>query len=154
MHVTRKGEEFLTTFYTNFEADHPQYKNAHINCLELLTVLHAVRLWAPLWSGRHLRIFSDNMATVISVNKGTSQSVTFMSILRELFWLSVLYDFRVSAVHVPGTDNVLADVISRLHVPTMARRFLNMFNLGVDRLNVFHNMSFESFLCLQGNLPP
>ena len=34
-----------------------------------------------------------------------------------MFWLSVVYNFRLTAMHVPGVDNVLADKISRLHDP-------------------------------------
>ena len=31
--------------------------------------------------------------------------------------LSAVYNFRLTAMHVPGEDNVLADKISRLHEP-------------------------------------
>ena len=38
-----------------------------------------------------------------------------MPFLRELFWLSAIYNFKITAKFVPGKLNILADTISRLH---------------------------------------
>ena len=40
-----------------------------------------------------------------------------MKYLRYVFWLSAVYNFRLRAVHVPGVENVLSVMISRLHEP-------------------------------------
>ena len=137
-------------FYTNFAADYPSYKNSHINCLELLTVLEATKRWAPTWGGLHIRVLSDNSSTVCAINKGSSHSPEFMGILRTLFWLSVKYDFRLSAEHIKGEHNVITDMISRLHMPAMCEKFvkwMNPVNLCID---CTCNMSYDSFLHLQG----
>ena len=38
-----------------------------------------------------------------------------MHYIRQLFWLSAIYNFRLIAKHIPGKNNVLADAVSRLH---------------------------------------
>ena len=40
-----------------------------------------------------------------------------MRYLRELFWLSAVYNFRITATHLPGCMNYIADAISRMHEP-------------------------------------
>ena len=137
-------------FYTNFSADFPSYKDEHINTLELLTALVGARKWGHLWAGSHVRIHSDNTATVASVNKGSSRSPKFMACLREIFWLSVKHDFILSAVHVKGDDNFLADTVSRLHAPGQAEAFHKLVRPESGFINCFYNMSYLSFLTLQG----
>ena len=40
-----------------------------------------------------------------------------MGFLRELFWLSAIFNFRITVMHIPGISNPIADSISRLHDP-------------------------------------
>ena len=42
------------------------------------------------------------------------EKLELLALIRELYWLSVKYDFRLSASHIPGVDNVLSDGISRM----------------------------------------
>ena len=137
-------------FYVNFKVDCPDYQDAHINCLELLTVLIAARRWGHLWRQKHMRVWSDNSATVSAVNKGTSRSPLFMSCLRELFWLSIKHDFLLTACHIRGEDNVLADMVSRLHSPFYAKKFINWMSPIRNKLNCTAHLSFSTFLHLQG----
>ena len=142
-------------FYINFKIDYPSFEHAHINCLELLTVLEGARRWGHHWRGQHIRVHSDNSSTVQAINKGTSHSPLFMLCLRQLFWISVLYDFRITAVHIKGEDNYLSDMISRIHMPKMAESFLNCMSPVNRHVNCFNHMSFSTFettlLCLQGS---
>lgn len=45
-----------------------------------------------------------------------------MDSLRELFWLSAIYNFRLQAVQYPGHANLVADGVSRLHEPNGFQR--------------------------------
>ena len=38
-----------------------------------------------------------------------------MQELRELFWLSAMYNFHITAIYLEGFRNTTADAISRLH---------------------------------------
>ena len=62
-------------------------------------------------------VFCDNSPSVFALNKGTSKNSFFMKCIREIHWLSVRFDFRITARHIPGKDNVLCDALSRLHDP-------------------------------------
>ena len=136
-------------FFCDFKSDFPNFSDEHINCLELLTILLAARRWAHLWSGYHIKVNCDNQSAVFAINKGSSRSKLFMSVLRELFWLSVKNNFRLTASYIEGSLNTVADMLSRLHDVTMRCKFVNMFG-GLGSLNVANNMSYTSYLSLQG----
>ena len=68
-------------------------------------------------------IHSDNQAAVQIINKGITASPVVMNALRKLFWLSALYNFHITAVYLAGTDNALADSISRMHETTGLHNF-------------------------------
>ena len=57
------------------------------------------------------------------INKGITASAVVMNALRTLFWLSALYNFHIAAVYLAGTDNALADSISRVHETTGLHNF-------------------------------
>jgi hypothetical protein len=146
------GGAFYDTdwLYVAWEKDYPELLLAHINVLELFTVFLALRRWGPLWSGQHVLIRSDNVATVSSLNKSTSRGVELMPIIREIFWICVEHDVMISSVHIPGKLNILADKISRLHDLDEACFARHLLAGGLDT-PVFckGHMTESSFLWLQ-----
>lgn len=46
-----------------------------------------------------------------------------MEELRDLFWLSARHNFHITALHVEGLRNTVADALSRLHEPQFLSRF-------------------------------
>ena len=46
-----------------------------------------------------------------------------MGFLRELFWLSANFNFLITAMHIPGISNPVADVILRLHESKFLLKF-------------------------------
>ena len=136
--------------YSNFAADYPDIVNEHINTLELFVILLAARRWGHLWCGTHVQVKCDNLSAVYAINKGCSRSPIFMRLLREVFWLSERYQFRLTAVHISGVRNIVADTVSRLHLPDFRQKFVEMFSWRNNFINCASHMSFSSFLCLQG----
>ena len=65
--------------------------------------------WAPCWQSQHVIILCDNATAVHIINKGTSAHPVVKHAPRQLFWLSAIYNFRFTAVHIPRQHNVLAD---------------------------------------------
>jgi hypothetical protein len=136
--------------YFNWSIDFPHHMHSHINVLEMLTVLLAIKRWGSSLSGTMVTVRSDNMTTLAAVTKGTSRSREIMPLVRELFWLSVRHDFVLKCVFLPGVDNVLADRISRvddLKCANEARYLLS--GMSEDRVLCADHMSKESYLCLQ-----
>ncbi len=50
-----------------------------------------------------------------NINKGSASNPHAMDILRRLFWLSAIYGFHLTARHIPGSQNITSDRLSRLH---------------------------------------
>ena len=102
-----------------------------INYLEVLSLEPAAYRWAHLWRNKRVYVHCDNQCAVTIINKGSSRNPTVMSSLRRVFWLSVVYNFRIRAVYYPGISNRLSDCVSRLHEPGgVERLFQCMTNLG------------------------
>ena len=61
-------------------------KDHDINCLELLTVVVAVKVWGSKWRGMNIQIFVDNLTTVLAINSGASRNDFISACLRELWF--------------------------------------------------------------------
>jgi hypothetical protein len=92
---------------------------------------------------------SDNASTVAGINKGTSRSVDMLGIIQKLFWLSVKFGFKLSAVHLPGRLNILSDRISRLHETACANE-AKYYLTDAEDLEVSGHMTYQSYVWLQG----
>ena len=97
------------------------------------------------WQNKRVLVICDNSTSVSCINRGTSRSPLLMKyFLRYMFWLSVVYNFRLTAMHFPGVDNVLADKISRLHEPYSRHYLLAL--LAASPLS--WHMSYNGFVYL------
>lgn len=134
--------------YVSWLIDYPSFAESHINVLELLTVLVAAERWAPQWAGLHIVVRSDNMAAVAAINKGTSRSIELLSIIQKLFWLSVRYNFKLTAAFLPGRLNILSDSLSRLHEKESAVKAHNLLSSDLE-MEASGHLSFASYLWLQ-----
>ena len=81
-----------------------------ITLKELLPVVLAAALWGPDWRDLSVVVRCDNQGAVAIVNSGYTQ---LMHLARCLFFIRAIYRFTLRAVYVPGTENGLADAISR-----------------------------------------
>jgi len=85
----------------------------HINALELLVLLIALKLWAPNFNGRKLLFYCDNEATVAVVNSGRCKDAVMLRLLREVVFVCSINNCQVRTVHLAGVENRLADSLSR-----------------------------------------
>ncbi|KAI2648125.1 ORF V: Enzymatic polyprotein [Labeo rohita] len=86
----------------------------HINCLELLAVLLALKRFRPLVQGKHVLVRSDNTATVAYINHQGGVRSFRMSRLARHLWLWSQHRLRsLRASHIPGEANCVADSLSR-----------------------------------------
>jgi hypothetical protein len=144
------GGQYLNDwFYVDWVEDCVICDQNNINVLELKCVLLAVTRWGNLWGGKHIMVRSDNMSTVASINKTTSRSAEMLSIIKELFWLSVKYNFLLSASYIPGKLNVISDRISRLSDINCAYDACELLRVSNGLVPCKGHMSQNAFLSLQ-----
>src|SRR5258705_8935630 len=74
--------------------------------LELLSVVHALKLWRRYLLGRHFKLFTDNK----SVSYLQEQKIMQPKWSR---WFQFLQNYDFSIQHIKGTQNTVADSLSR-----------------------------------------
>ena len=108
--------------------DKPTAQKLHINYKEVLAVTLAVKQWAGRWQNMDALVITDSTFAKAIINKGTCRNKLVMAELRDLFWLSVQYNFKMRAIHIPGVINQLPDSISRLHEPGQLLRLHSLLS--------------------------
>lgn len=91
-------------------------KGLHINALELLTVVIAIKLWSLKLTGLSVELLSDNTTCVAVINSQYSTNVFMQRCLRELWLQLALFNIQLVVRSVRGSDNWLADSLSTFHV--------------------------------------
>ncbi len=80
---------------------------------ELYPLVVAAFLWGKSWTSSRILVYCENEATVHCINKGCSHSLALMPLLRRLIWISACDQFILTAKHIPGSKNLIADSLSR-----------------------------------------
>ena len=99
-----------------FHCEFPDFirkENLHINNLELLTIVVAVKLWGHLWKGKKLVLNCDNKSSVIVLNSGSSRDSFAQSCLREICFFAAIHLFQIKGVFISGSENRIPDFLSR-----------------------------------------
>ena len=66
-------------------------------------------------------MYCDNKAVVDCIRSGTSKSPPVMTLLRELFFVCTGFNFTVTAAHIAGQFNCIADSLSRFRMEEFRR---------------------------------
>ena len=95
--------------WTKEEATH------HINYLETTAAFFALEAFCKKCSDIHVRLELDNTTAVTYINNmGGNTSTDCNRTVRQLWLWCIEHNIWVSAVHVPGTENIEADRQSRI----------------------------------------
>ena len=88
-------------------------RHQHIAFKELFAVLMACVVWGARWKGMRVQAWCDNQAAVQAIASRSCRDTSMMHLLRCLFFCEAHYQFRLAAAYIPGTQNGLADDLSR-----------------------------------------
>ena len=137
--------DFRSSLFHNQHCSHAGHTidpslRSNINYLELFPILIAVRRWGPRWLNKRICVDTDNTQTMAFINNGTCKNPIAMSWLREIFWISVRYNFHLRSRHLPGKLNQHADRLSRLQFPDDTNE---LFSIHQD---IFHSWTTEPSL--------
>ena len=77
--------------------------------------------------------------------------VEMLAIIQKIFWLSVKFGFRLKAAFIPGIENILSDLISRMHSVDSALALQPYLVESESSIECNGHMSESSFLSLQAS---
>ncbi len=104
-------------------------KDLHINALELLTIVLCIKVWGDSWKSQRILVYCDNEASVTVLNSGKTKDSFLQACVREICFLAACKEFEIKAVHLPGVENTLADLLSRWDLSSKAEsEFLSKFS--------------------------
>ena len=106
------GEYFHSIIPSAFLED----PDVHINELECLAVVVAVKTWCTQLNRFNLVLYCDNEATVSVINRGRARNKFTQNCLREITYLAGLHHFQLQVEHVSGANNRVSDFLSRWHL--------------------------------------
>lgn len=108
----------------------------HINCLELKAVLFTLKSLCRDLQSTHIKVFSDNSTTVACINKMGSTKRLCNTITKEIWLWCIERSNFLTAVHLPGSENIEADEESRSEHHFELEWSLNshIFDLIISRL--------------------
>ena len=117
------GISFDLGEYFHVHFPEPIRKEArHINGLEMLAIMIAVKLWGTHWSGKKIKLYCDNLTTVQALNVGKIKDCFMLDCLREILFQAAVFGFEFRACHIKGKENRLPDHLSRWNVSANSRR--------------------------------
>ena len=73
------------------------------------------------WRGKLVLCYSDNVAVVTQVNSLHASHATASHLLQCLALFQALFDCRIKAAHIPGRENLGADLLSRSRTQVFLR---------------------------------
>ena len=95
----------------------PEEQRMHINCLELTAAILAVQAFAKDRSGMSILLQLDNQTAVAYVNHlGGTVSLQLVKLAKILWLWALRRGIMLSAQHIPGVSNQVADAESRVTV--------------------------------------
>jgi hypothetical protein len=68
---------------------------------------------ALYFRGKRIRIMCDNKTLVTVINTGKSRNSFLQHCLWELCFIAAIHEFEMRAVHLAGSENRIADFLSR-----------------------------------------
>ena len=83
---------------------------------ELVPVVLSCAVWAPLLAKKNVLLQCDNLSLVTAINKGSAKAPIVMHLLRCLWFFCAYFNITLTASHIPGVANTLADQLSRNHM--------------------------------------
>ena len=108
----------------------------HINYLELLAPLYALQAFVPNLRDVHVRLKLDNSTAVAYINKMGGIKSPLNSLSRTLWEWCIERNIIISAQHIPGKENLVADSLSREFSSNLE------WSVDIDIFNQISNMTF------------
>ena len=90
-----------------------------INIFEVRAVRLAIEYWGSRWRHQVLHVYTDNKTTFYGIQKGYIDGAANDN-LRALLCIAASFDIRILPQWIKGTNNELADALSRFDLRAIA----------------------------------
>jgi hypothetical protein len=97
------------------------WKSFSIAFLELFPIVSALCVWASSFANKCIVLHTDNMSIVDIINSQSSKDSLIMYLVRRLVVITLHNNILFHAVHVPGVNNTIPDLLSRQQVQAALR---------------------------------
>ena len=101
------------------------FQQYDITQLEMLNIVVVAKIWSSHWSNKRIKIFSDNMAVLQFLTTGKAWDQVLATCVRNIWLIAALNNIQFQFAHIPGKNNVLADLLSRWHFTANANKKLH-----------------------------
>ena len=92
----------------------PELGSRHINELELWAVFNGLQGFKKAVSGRSVLVRCDNTTVISYINhQGGTRSARLCALTWRVLHWCISHNITLTALHLPGKDNVTADALSR-----------------------------------------
>lgn len=98
-----------------------QMQDFHITFKELFPIVLAVEIWGVALANSKVLFSTDNQAVAHILNRTSSKDSLLMKLVRRLVVTCLTHNILFKAVHIPGSTNVIADLLSRFQLPAARR---------------------------------
>ena len=105
----------------------------HINELECLMVIVALKTWGHLFHRKKMVIQCDNMVTVQAINSGSSRNEVLQHCLREMHKTLTVSHCQVKAVFIESETNRISDALSRFGKGVKFKKLFQQYTEGEQR---------------------
>ena len=90
-----------------------EWSERSIAAKELVPIVLACAVWGKQWQGKRVLIWCDNLAMVQIIRGLASRDPLLMHLLRLLYFFMAAHSIQLTANHIPGVHNTIADSLSR-----------------------------------------
>ena len=80
---------------------------------ELFAIAVAAQTFGPMLASKRVQFHCDCMPAVLAWQKGSSRDNSMSELIRTLLFSASLFSFEIQIIHIPGVENVHADLLSR-----------------------------------------
>ena len=109
--LTGLGGQFKNyVYHISIPKDYMGYNIAH---LEMINVVVALKVWGQQWANKCARLFCDNQAVVDVLSSGRARDQILAMCARNVWLLTATYNITLLVSHIQGTQNSVADFLSR-----------------------------------------
>ena len=135
-------------YYAKFPSSFSNSK-FHITALEMIALIICLKLWGRYFRGKRIIVFSDSSSACLVVNYGKAKCPVLQECLREIFYISAIFEFEIRLQHLDSQSNCIADHLSRFNLGEWHwQKFLEL----TGEFDLIEELVDDSFFTLREHL--